>query len=550
MEIKKQEVLLIDNSYNLSLPSSKISGCKTPERETKLKVSLPSKAGTFFINSKQFELIPFLDKIDILKKSENISELLFNIADVCNIEISKHHLNHFNLKSYCDAGKIYFIYDCAHCGKRDYAKLPCNSFFCEDCRKYISARIKRHTKEYLWNCNHTFSVWTIPTEIRKYVNSWQDKNAIGLIYKAVELSLSQYCKKRKEKIGFILLPHSHGSLELNWNFHLNALISSKALNQENKIIDFKPNFKVLRNLYQKNLSKLFKTIIISKPQIKFAKDKKTKSYYIPYKRAVSKVLDYFRHIPLNIKNIDKITSDSITYHTSKSKMLNKYFKVSYRDFYNLVLQHIPPPNFRSLRQAGLYSNHNKKRKQYPTSPNKKPKKELRCRVCKYPIKKDNVVGLVHKGLLVWVNPSNPSILDCKDFEYQKESIINQNGRLQEAMPPPDDFIPPFKPKFIDEKEDYDSEDFTIKSNTCVRRFEYLEKPTKQELNQKRLNRILELKYNGKIKLTSSELLDLTIQGLRKNTPTAAAVVYSKPKERFSISESNKLLIAQARGKNE
>ena len=474
------------------------------------------------LGKQQPQLLIYLDKLKILRESENLAQLLFNIADVCNIEIDKYHLNHFNLKSYCEAGQIYFIYDCANCGKRDYAKLPCNSFFCEDCRKYLSARIKRHTKEYLWNCNHTFSVWTIPTEIRQYVQSWKDREAIGLIYKAVEQSLKQYCKKRKMQVGIILLPHSHGSLELNWNFHINALMSSKALNKENEIIDFRPNYKELRRLYKKNLSKLFKTQIINTPQIKFAKDNKTKSYYIPYKRAISKVLDYFRHIPLNIKNIEKISNDSIIYHTSKSKKQKLHYEVSYKEFYDLVLQHIPPPNFRTLRQVGLYSNHNKKRLQYPTSPDTKPKKEIRCRVCKYPIKKEAVVGIVHKGLLVWVNTKNPSILDCKDFEYIKDDIINQNGRLLEALPPPNSFIPPFKPKFIDENEDEDNEqsddsmDFkpnkNIKSNIHIKMFEFVEKPTQFDIFQKKFNRFMDIK-DKTLKLHSDDLMYLAIKGV-------------------------------------
>ena len=470
--------------------------------------------------SSQKQLLTYLDDIDILKKSENLSQLLFNIAKTRNIFITEHHLKHFDLKQYCEAGQIYFIYDCANCGKRSFAKLPCNSFFCEDCRKYLSARIKRHTKEYLWNCNHTFSVWTIPTEIRQYVQSWENYKAIGLIYKAVENSLNQYCKERKIKIGYILLPHSHGSLELNWNFHLNALISSKALNKENKIIDFRPNYKELRKLYKKNLSKLFKTPVIYTPQVTFSKKKG--SVYIPYKRAISKVLDYFRHIPLNIKNIERIDNNSIIYHTSKSIKQNLHYEVSHKEFYDLVLQHIPPPNFRTLRQGGLYSNHNKKRLQYPTSPDKKPKKEIRCKVCKYPIKKEAVVGIVHKGRLVWINPKNESMLDCKDFEYKKDDIISQNGRLLEAMPPPDDFIPHSKPKFIDENDDDDKEDFdnskgfklnlNIKSNIHIPMFEFLEQETSCEKTQTRLNRILDIK-DKTIKLYTSDLIDLAVKGV-------------------------------------
>lgn len=506
-----------------------------------------------FVNFQQQDLFNYPDSLEQLKNSKDISELLFNCAKIHNINISKYHLNHFDSKSYCDAGQNYIIIDCGRCGKRDYFKLPCSSFFCEDCRKYLSARIKRHTKEYLWTCNHTFSVWTTPPEIK--VTSWDKiaytkltyyrkdiidkktkqirhkkgeikyKNVYcsDLVYRAVELSLNQYCKKRKIKIGIILLPHSYGTENLNWFFHINALITSKALNQENKIIDFKPDFKELRELYRKNLSNIFKTPIYRTIQVKFTKKKG--SYFISPKKAIGTVLDYFRHIPLKIKNI-KVTNDSIIYQTSKSKQLNKKpNKVSHIEFYYLLLQHIPPPYFRTLRQVGLYSNHNKKRLKYPTSPDKKPKKELRCRVCKYPLRKENIIGLVHKNRVVWINPCRESILDCKDFEYQKESIIEQNGRLLEALPPPDDFIPHFKPKFFDENDDEDNENYDdydeegnfkpsnkFKSNIHIPMFEFKERPTKQDLIRKRFNRILDSK-DKKLKLYPDDLMDLIIKGV-------------------------------------
>lgn len=423
------------------------------------------------INQKELILYKQQDYQDILK-STNIAELLYNISFCYKIPISYQQLDHIALKKSCIQDGHYIIADCSYCHKRHFYKTPCNSFFCRECRNYLTSRIKRNAKKYLWSCNHFYITFTLPPEIQELVNSWDKikekiikiskKNMYSekriyytdLVYKSVSEALKKYLKKHKIETGFIALPHSYGSENLNWFFHLNILISSKGFNKNNKIIDYQINFNELRSIYKKQLHKNFKVFIKDTPQVKFAKKKG--SIYISYKKSIRVLLDYFRHIPLAMHNIKKIEKGGIVYQTYKQKQNHK--KPNYSsliDFYNLVMQHIPPHNFRTVRAYGLYSNHHKRDRKYPINP-PKPLKSLKCGECDTELTKDDFVGRVHSGQLIWMNPYkvhdssiffSKSILDCMDFETQKIPEIEPNGRLIHPVIPPPDMRPPNKLKF-------------------------------------------------------------------------------------------------------
>ncbi len=455
--------------------------------------------------------------LDKIKSSKNIAKLLYYISLHQSLQLTISQQRHFDLKISCDKGLNYRIADCHFCMRRHFLKTSCNSFFCEDCRKFITSKIKRLAKKYIWNCNHFYSIFTLPPEIQGKVDRWdkffdkrfyKDKDGnirtseiyyVDLVYKCVNESISKYCKKRDLKNGFVLMPHSYGSLKLNFFFHVNALISSKAIrinpdikvktqrrkfrngilqtekisflnfrrvfgddysNFNSKAIDYQFDYNELRELYKNNLEKYFKIKIKDTPQVRFAK--RNKSIYIPYKKSISKVLDYFRHIPLTLKNIIKIENGEIFYQTSKAKENKKTYHKPFKEFFYLVMQHIPPSHFRAVRQYGLYSNKSKKRLQYPTSPPKQ-KQYFRCDTCKTHLTKRNFIGLVHCGNLVWVNPelrNNSSIFNCKDFVWIKSIEIEEHGRVMQVCEPPDCLKPKTKPKFQEFDEIKDSEKHT------------------------------------------------------------------------------------------
>jgi hypothetical protein len=418
----------------------------------------------FFKNSSLFNL---LSNLESLKQSPNISQFLYRISILKNISLTNQQERHFELKAYCSMGQHYRIVFCLNCHKYHYVKTSCGSFFCPDCRKYETNKIRRRAKDYLWNCNYFYATFTLPPEIQLKVRNWQET---GPIYKIVKSSLMEYAKIHNFEIGFNLLPHSYGSLELNWFFHLNALISSKAferkrINKDKKyrnfryifgddyatsgknIIDIQFDFKELRKIYKKNLEAFYNVKIKSEPQIKFAEDKKTKSVYVPYRRAINKLLNYFRHIPISMENIKGVKNDTVYYQSSKAKEQKKVYSKSLKDFFYLVMQHIPPHNFRTMRNYGIFANNHKKRKKYPTSP-APPKKSMLCENCKTPLTKENVFFQIHNNRLVWVNPNIPaSILDYKGFDFLKSIKIDKNGRVLSYCDVPDIFKPPDLPKF-------------------------------------------------------------------------------------------------------
>ena len=361
-----------------------------------------------------------------INNSKDIAELLNQISIFSEIELTERQKIQFSEKVFCNNSGNYRRLQCFGCNTTSYMKTPCNSFFCKDCRDYLTSRIKRNAKQKMWNCNHFMAVFTIPNEVQEKLKSWDDyiiKNkkkrngqvipttvrSMSLIYDAVSKTIDIYSKKNNFLAGYYLLPHTYGSLEMNWKPHINVLISSKALKVfpdafikkynkfkklaftikkthfeeiynlfydislknklesqsiedheyffnkeyyqskfylelkkewyliENKLIenckdfqdflvyeetpplDIQFNFDEIRSIYHKQLEKLFEVKFYKNPQVSFSKDKKTKSIYIPYKKAVGKVMDYFRRIPLYRENILKTTAGFIVYQTSKAK---------------------------------------------------------------------------------------------------------------------------------------------------------------------------------------------------------------------------------------
>lgn len=546
--------------------------------------SIPNNKACSSQSQLNFEVLDY--KQELLKKiksSENIAKLLYYISLYESLQLTIQQQKHFDLKISCDKGLNYRIADCHFCGKRHFLKTSCNSFFCEDCRKYITSKIKRLAKKYIWNCNHFYATFTLPPEIQEKVDRWnkffdkryyKDKEGnlrfseiyyTDLVYKSVNEAIFEYCKKRDLETGFILMPHSYGSLKLNFFFHLNVLISSKAIrvnpdkkiktqrryfqnrklktekisllgfrrifgddysNFNSKKLNYQFDYNELRKIYKEKLERNFNVTIKDIPQIRFAKRKK--SIYISYKKSINKVLNYFRHIPLNLKNIIKIENGYIYYQTSKAKEKKKIYKKPFKEFFYLIMQHIPPSNFRAVRQYGLYSNKNKKRLQYPTSPPKQ-KQSFRCDDCKTTLTKRNFIGLVHCGNLVWINSelkNNTSILDCKDFDWLKSINIEENGRVMQACEPPNSLKPKIQPNYpkFDETEytdkhtgtrDYDGfgiDKIDLEKFSIIKIKTKIFEESEPEKIQKRLYRILNMEENNKIKLSQSERIDLSIIG--------------------------------------
>lgn len=453
-----------------------------------------------------------LQDYEKIVKSENLANLLYNIASGYGVALSPLHLKHLSLKFSCDQDGFYIVADCPNpsCKTRHFYRTPCNSFFCEPCKKYLNARIKRNAKKYLWNCNHFFATFTLPPEIQRLVTSWdkvykikiskkkikspeefKDKYIfsekkiyfVDLVYKAVNSTIKIYCKKYNILSGYIILPHSYGSNNLNWFFHPNVLISSKGfrINPDKKylnfrfifgddyslfnkrIIDYRFNYNELRTIYEQQLKKVFEVNYIKDtPQIKFAdkriKGIRKKTIYISYKKSIKIILDYFRNIPINMKNIIDLSMGRVTYQTFKARIPNRIPMI---DFLNLIMQHIPPYNFRTLRAYDLYSNHNKMSHRYPKSP-PKPIKNLECDMCNTEINKDDFVARIQAGNVIWINPlkidnaskywlSQKSILDLKDldkdFEHEILPEFTENGKLITPKKPPPDLIPKNKLKF-------------------------------------------------------------------------------------------------------
>jgi len=369
------------------------------------------------------------------------------------------HTEHFFRKNDCIRNKYYSIFECVKCHTFHWAKLPCSSFFCEGCHEYLVKRAQSSLAGYLWNVRHRYLVFTTPPEIWNKLNWGTMHWFYKVVYKTLTYYFNHYYKKntttntttgksRKVSVGMMAVLHSYASKDLEWQPHMNVMITCRGFKQKVVKGEIKTfavntsyiNYDILRDIYKRNLEYYFNVTLKHTPQIK-ADDKKyqeknDRKTGIPPQRVISSLAQYFKKLPFRDKAKDKEKSDIITVDGVGNITWTNYKRKKLKldpittppiKFYNLIMQHIPPKNFRNVRLWGCYQYNHHLRKAIP--PLKKPtaEKERLCLVCQNPLE---LKGVVCAGETLF------PIFNYKDFSSQQEHPDLRGGR------PPDEWDPP------------------------------------------------------------------------------------------------------------
>ncbi|MBA7617549.1 hypothetical protein ES703_24864 [subsurface metagenome] len=269
-------------------------------------------------------------------------------------------------------------------------------------------------------------------------NFFKNNLATNLVYKSVNGAIQEYFDRRNLEVGFIMYPHTESTFDLTWFFHLNVLISTRGLRKSSKFTNFNketnqrilPNHQAkyqtintdfidyddIKQIYLKHLSRNFK--------VKIKKNKGNPIHFEGklYPKQISKnLVGYCRKLLLKSEHIEKSNLSSITLRrwNTKNKRYES-FNLSWNEFYNRCIQHIPPKFTRTIRIYGLYSHANKKR-YFLTPVIKYIEKEIKCRECG---SKGRLMFSVSRGQLVKIEEyylyfnfkKILFMLDMKDFD--------------------------------------------------------------------------------------------------------------------------------------
>ena len=293
----------------------------------------------------------------------NINNL--NIRDIVYFEVAK--------MMKCKTPQLGFsLYECPECHNTHIQFHTCKSKFCTSCgNKYSKDRVISIESK-LYNCNHRHIVFTIHDALWNLFR--EDRNRLNLLFEAVNITLSSWCKekygKHGFKLGFVLTLHTFGRDD-KWNPHIHALIAELLVKNNNcKRFDFFP-YDMLRKRFQKvKLDLLEKNI--GKQKFRQLKNKvystSKNGFYVRAKKNenlgtkqnVEYVLRYCGRPAFAASKILNIKGDYITFWYQRHEdNLFVVETIHIFEFIKRIIIHIPEYQFKTIRYYEFYSKKSK-----------------------------------------------------------------------------------------------------------------------------------------------------------------------------------------------
>lgn len=269
-------------------------------------------------------------------------------------------------------------YQCPKCGDFIFVGNTCKSRSCTSCGyKYKLERVENIIQT-AYNCNHRQIVFTIPKEFRKYF--FLNLKRIDILFDAVNKTIysllnETYKKKRNKKKklykklekfmpGFFAFLHTFGR-DLKFNPHIHVLIAEMKISDKSiKKWDYF-NFDALSKRFQKILTDLmlenipeFTSSDARKSYLNhkngfyvYAEKKKFKNL----KSGIEYVCRYCGRMPISENRIKSYDGENVTfwYNAHEDEEYHE-ITVSAVDFLKMLIEHIIPKNFKTIRYYGFY----------------------------------------------------------------------------------------------------------------------------------------------------------------------------------------------------
>lgn len=271
------------------------------------------------------------------------------------------------------------VYECPNCHDFIFIGHTCKSRFCTSCGyKYKLNRVE-NILQTAYNCNHRQIVFTCAKELWPYF--FVDfNNMIDIFFKAVNMTINsilnesfklkngklvKYNSKVKYTPGFFTFLHTFGR-DMKWHPHIHVLIAEIKLGDNDKCYKWeyfdynalsKRFMKIILDLMSKKIGKSFNKLV-SKLYSKYkngfyvyAEKKKFSSF----KAGVEYVTRYCGRPAISENRILNYDGTNVTfcYNAHEDDSYHEV-TVSAVDFIKILLRHLLPANFKSIRYFGFY----------------------------------------------------------------------------------------------------------------------------------------------------------------------------------------------------
>lgn len=266
-------------------------------------------------------------------------------------------------------------YECPTCHDVIFVGNTCKSRLCTSCGyQYKNERVE-NIMQHAINCPHRQIVFTIPKEMRIYFFNFKNMN---LLFQAVNLTLDSilhesYKKNKKGelikyninkdfKFGFYSFLHTFGR-DLKWNPHIHVLIAETIFN--NNLFSKKFNYfnyDALSKRFQKILLDLMKNIIPTNVISNMYKNHRNGFYVYAEPKKFKCLQDGVEYVARycgrpcisenRILNYDGVNV-TFSYNAHEDDSYHEV-TVSACDFIKMILRHLIPYEFKTIRSYGFY----------------------------------------------------------------------------------------------------------------------------------------------------------------------------------------------------
>jgi hypothetical protein len=274
------------------------------------------------------------------------------------------------------------IYTCPNCGEITEVYHNCKNRFCPTCSWNDTVRWAEKVKGNMLSIPHRHVVFTIPHQLNFLIIRNKFILLNTLMQTSAEALKDWINYKFDLQPGIISVLHTAGEQKEN-HFHTHMILSWGGINKNRTVQQIKGRYvnydylkSKFRGIFEKRLIDLydsgkldhnFRDIIEFK---RFLKRVNEKNWIIHFADPMETPADVIRYIGryskracLSEYKITRMENELIAfkYKDNKNKDINgkpieRELVLNYRDFFALLLQHVPLPGFRLVRYYGIYSN--------------------------------------------------------------------------------------------------------------------------------------------------------------------------------------------------
>ena len=296
-------------------------------------------------------------------------------------------------------------YYCPDCGEVSEVRHNCKNRFCPTCSWKDTIKWAERIKSQIFDIPHRHVVFTLPHSLNGLIKA-NKKNMLNILARiSADIFKSWFKSKHNVKIGIVTVIHTWGEKK-NAHYHTHKLVSWGGIDfttgdlvkfngKEKEYINYLHIKKEFRRKYVNELDKLFKNGELKhnfKRKTDFLRFKSKlhetqwQIHLEPPMETPEEVIRYIgrysKRACLSEYKITNIEGEYLTFRykdykdridpkDKKSRAKEKEYRLHYSKFFPLLLQHVPPPNFRMVRYYGAYARFDKIPEEYKAKVDKK-----------------------------------------------------------------------------------------------------------------------------------------------------------------------------------